>query len=181
MHLVLDAILHSYKGQFDAVAVASTGIIDKGILTALNPKNLGGLANFPLKESIARYTDKPIGLLNDVQAAVCAEYKEQDQSVIQNFLFITVSTGVGGGIILDGKLTTVQNGISGHIGHSLADPRGPVCGCGRIGCVEAIAAGRAIELVSFNGILLTPKQVFDLFHKNHEKDRTCAKIGFCYC
>lgn len=170
MHLVLDAILHSYKGQFDAVAVASTGIIDKGILTALNPKNLGGLANFPLKESIARYTDKPIGLLNDVQAAVCAEYKEQNQSVIQNFLFITVSTGVGGGIILDGKLTTGPNGISGHIGHSLADPRGPVCGCGRIGCVEAIAAGRAIELVSSQwNPPLTPKQVFDLFHKNHEK------------
>lgn len=54
MHKVLAEIVQQYQGQFDCVAVASTGIINNGILTALNPKNLGGLAEFPLKESIAR-------------------------------------------------------------------------------------------------------------------------------
>ena len=68
MHQTLAQLLKEYEGQFDYVAVASTGIINQGILTALNPKNLGGLAQFPLKDSIAQHTDKPIGLLNDVQS-----------------------------------------------------------------------------------------------------------------
>lgn len=170
LHHAIKQIMQSYAGQFDAVAVASTGIINNGILTALNPKNLGGLVDFPLQKSIALHTDKPIGLLNDVQAAVCAEYQDQDQSAVRNFIFITVSTGVGGGIILDGKLSTGLNGIAGHIGHTLADPNGPICGCGRRGCVEAIAAGRAIEREAKKWEKpCNPKEVFNLFHKNDEK------------
>ncbi|QIW15468.1 N-acetylmannosamine kinase [Pasteurellaceae bacterium RH1A] len=140
----LTQVLAKFAGRFDKVSVASTGIIQDGILTALNPKNLGNLAFFPLKESIEKHTDKSLYLMNDAQAAACAEYLGQDSQKVKNFAFITVSTGVGGGIILDGKLFTGQNGVAGHIGHSLADPNGEVCGCGRVGCVEAVAAGRAI-------------------------------------
>ncbi|MFC0308435.1 N-acetylmannosamine kinase [Gallibacterium trehalosifermentans] len=166
MHQALAHIVGQYQGQFDCVAVASTGIINNGVLTALNPKNLGGLAEFPLKASIARHTDKPIGLLNDVQAAACAEYKEQDATLIENFAFITVSTGVGGGIILQRQLLTEPNGVAGHIGHSLADPNGPVCGCGRRGCVEAIASGRAIEsAASLWDTPCLPKEVFARFRQ----------------
>lgn len=166
----LKKLVEDYDGQFDTVAVASTGIINKGVLTALNPKNLGGLANFPLKDCIARYTNKPIGLLNDVQAAVCAEYAKQDKSAVKNFLFITISTGVGGGIILNGELATGTNGIAGHIGHTLADPNGPICGCGRKGCVEAIASGRAIEGISSQWEEpCSPKQVFERFRNKDEK------------
>lgn len=142
LDIALAEILQKFEGQFDKVSVASTGIIQNGILTALNPKNLGNLAFFPLEESVKKHTDKPITLLNDAQAAGCAEFLRQDD--IENFAFITVSTGVGGGIILNRKLFTGTNGVAGHIGHSLADPNGEVCGCGRVGCVEAVAAGRAI-------------------------------------
>ncbi|MGY6772470.1 N-acetylmannosamine kinase [Gallibacterium sp. ZY190522] len=170
MHKVLAEIVQQYQGQFDCVAVASTGIINNGILTALNPKNLGGLAEFPLKESIARHTNKPIGLLNDVQAAACAEYKEQNADQVENFVFITVSTGVGGGIILQRHLLTEPNGIAGHIGHTLADPNGPICGCGRQGCVEAIASGRAIEAAtSVWEHPCSPKEVFERFRQRDEK------------
>lgn len=142
LDIALAEILQKFEGQFDKVSVASTGIIQNGILTALNPKNLGNLAFFPLEESVKKHTDKPVTLLNDAQAAGCAEFLRQDD--IENFAFITVSTGVGGGIILNRKLFTGTNGVAGHIGHSLADPNGEVCGCGRVGCVEAVAAGRAI-------------------------------------
>ena len=91
----LAQVLQTFQGQFDKVSVASTGIIQNGILTALNPKNLGNLAFFPLEQSIAKHTDKPITLLNDAQAAGCAEFLRQDD--VDNFAFITVSTGVGGG------------------------------------------------------------------------------------
>lgn len=170
MEQALEALLHDYADQFDYVAVASTGIINNGILTALNPKNLGGLAEFPLKASIAKHTDKPIGLLNDVQAAAYAEYQLQDAIQVPNFAFITVSTGVGGGIVLNQQLQTGPNGVAGHIGHTLADPNGPVCGCGRRGCVEAVAAGRAIEAVSSQwNPPCDPKEVFERFRKNDEK------------
>ncbi|WP_109077083.1 N-acetylmannosamine kinase [Aggregatibacter kilianii] len=170
MHHTLAQLLSDYAGQFDYVAVASTGIINKGILTALNPKNLGGLAYFPLKESLSKHTSKPVYLLNDAQAATYAEYQLQDKNNLQNFAFITVSTGVGGGLILNRQLLTEPNGIAGHIGHTLADPNGPVCGCGRVGCVEAIASGRAIEAVSKQwDDPCDPKEVFARFRKTDEK------------
>lgn len=170
LHNALEQVVKSYNGEFDYVAVASTGIINNGILTALNPKNLGGLAEFPLKDSIARHTDKPIGLLNDAQAATYAEYQFEDKSAVQNFVFITVSTGVGGGVVLNRQLLTEPHGVAGHIGHTLADPNGPMCGCGRRGCVEAIAAGRAIEAVSSQwNPPCSPKEAFELFRKNDEK------------
>ncbi|WP_439256914.1 N-acetylmannosamine kinase [Lonepinella sp. BR2271] len=170
MHEALGSLVQQYAGQFDFVSVASTGIINHGILTALNPKNLGGLAEFPLKDSIARHTDKPIFLLNDVQAAACAEYQELDPKKVPNFAFIVVSTGVGGGIILNGELQTGPNGVVGHIGHSLADPHGEMCGCGRRGCVEAVAAGRAIERDAQKwDNPCSPKEVFERFRKNDEK------------
>ena len=170
MHQTLAQLLSDYAGQFDYVAVASTGIINKGILTALNPKNLGGLAYFPLKQSISQHTSKPVYLLNDAQAATYAEYQLQDKNNLQNFAFITVSTGVGGGLILNHQLLTEPNGIAGHIGHTVADPNGPVCGCGRVGCVEAIASGRAIEAVSKQwDDPCDPKEVFARFRKTDDK------------
>ncbi|MEX4155945.1 N-acetylmannosamine kinase [Haemophilus influenzae] len=170
MHQALGKLLADYEGQFDYVAVASTGIINNGILSALNPKNLGGLAEFPLKASIAKHTDKPIGLLNDAQAATYAEYQLQNSEQVSNFVFITVSTGVGGGIVLNQILQTGSRGIAGHIGHTLADPNGAICGCGRRGCVEAIASGRAIEAVSSQWEdPCDPKEVFERFRKNDEK------------
>ena len=162
LDIALAEILQKFEGQFDKVSVASTGIIQNGILTALNPKNLGNLAFFPLEESVKKHTDKPITLLNDAQAAGCAEFLRQDD--IENFAFITVSTGVGGGIILNRKLFTGTNGVAGHIGHSLADPNGEVCGCGRVGCVEAVAAGRAIarDAAKWDNPC-EPPEVFDRF------------------
>ncbi len=169
MAQVLADIVQHYHGMFDAVAVASTGIINKGVLTALNPKNLGGLAEFPLSETIAKHTRHRIGLLNDVQAAAYAEYALLDKSAdkkVDNFAFITVSTGVGGGIILNRQLQIGPNGVAGHIGHTLADPNGPLCGCGRRGCVEAIASGRAVEAEAAKwDNPCDPKEVFVRFRQ----------------
>lgn len=144
---VLTATLTELLGPLaafaDYVAVASTGIIDHGVLTALNPHNLGGLDRFPLQSVIADITGLPVYLINDAQAAAWAEYLAYEQS-FADLAFITVSTGVGAGLVLNHQLITGARGIAGHAGHMLADPQGPTCGCGRRGCVEAIASGRAI-------------------------------------
>lgn len=129
--------------EADHVAVASTGIINHGVLTALNPDNLGGLNHFPLHQVISEITQLPIVVINDAQAAAWFEYKALDQAV-SDMAFITVSTGVGAGFVQKEILNTGARGIAGHAGHMLADPNGPVCGCGRKGCVESIASGTAI-------------------------------------
>ncbi|CNE08020.1 N-acetylmannosamine kinase [Yersinia nurmii] len=139
----LEQLIEPHRQQVDFVGVASTGIINHGYLTALNPANLGGLANFPLQACIEGIANLPCVLLNDGQAAAWAEYQALSIAV-NNMMFVTVSTGVGGGIVLNNKLYTGNQGLAGHIGHTLADPHGPMCGCGRRGCVESVASGTAI-------------------------------------
>ncbi|CNI67641.1 N-acetylmannosamine kinase [Yersinia mollaretii] len=147
--IALDTLIAPYRHLVDFIAVASTGIISGGRLTALNPANLGGLADFPLQECIQSIADLPCVLLNDGQAAAWAEYQalcdDRDSLIsVDNMMFVTVSTGVGGGIILNKKLLVGNHGLAGHIGHTLADPHGLQCGCGRRGCVESVASGTAI-------------------------------------
>ena len=124
------------------IAVASTGIIRDGVLSSINPSNLGGLEHFPLAAFLAKESGLAVTAVNDAQAAAWAEFQAQPD--VNDMVFLTVSTGVGGGVIQNGTLLTGSGGLAGHFGHTLADPAGPVCGCGRRGCIEAIASGRAI-------------------------------------
>ncbi len=139
----LSALVSPLQAHAQRVAIASTGIIRDGSLLALNPHNLGGLLHFPLVKTLEQLTDLPTIAINDAQAAAWAEYQALEGDVTE-MVFITVSTGVGGGVVSGGKLLTGPGGLAGHIGHTLANPHGPVCGCGRTGCVEAIASGRGI-------------------------------------
>ncbi|CAH0538849.1 N-acetylmannosamine kinase [Vibrio marisflavi] len=160
----LQRLIFSWKDKADYVAVASTGIIDGGELVALNPANLGGLNHFPLRSTIEELSGKPTAVINDAQAAAWAEYQSISQPVSE-MAFITVSTGVGGGLIVNGELVIGKHGIAGHIGHTLADPNGPLCGCGRKGCLESIASGRAIAAAGQEhfGDKCTGKTVFEHF------------------
>jgi N-acylmannosamine kinase len=165
----LAALVEPYQGKAQRVAIASTGIIDKGILTALNPDNLGGLNQFPLQATVENLTGLPSIVLNDAQAAAWAEYCHLSGQ-FKHVTFITVSTGVGGGIVINGELLTGPHAFAGHIGHIQADPNGPLCGCGRVGCIEAIASGRAIaagaqqELKGKNA-----REIFDEAHSGHSQ------------
>lgn len=138
----LQTLIAPFQARAERVAVASTGIIHNGVLTSINPANLGGLAQFPLVGFLSGITDLPVMAINDAQAAAWAEFCALPAG--DDMVFLTVSTGVGGGVVLNGKLQTGSGGLAGHLGHTLADPGGPLCGCGRRGCVEAIASGRGI-------------------------------------
>lgn len=150
-------------------AIASTGIIQNGVLTSINPSNLGGLSHFPLVDYLSTLTGLPGVALNDAQAAALAEY-QQVPHAIRDMVFITVSTGVGGGVIHNGQLVTGSGGLTGHCGHTLADPNGPRCGCGRIGCVEAIASGRGIAAAAEGELAgLDAKAIFAHAARGHEQ------------
>ena len=156
-------------------AVASTGIIQHGVLTSINPANLGGLENFPLTHTLTRITGLPGIALNDAQAAAWAEYQVLP-ATIGHMVFLTVSTGVGGGVISHGTLLQGPGGLAGHLGHTLADPNGPRCGCGRTGCVEAIASGRGIAAAARNELAgLDAKTIFA--HARQEHPQALALVN----
>src|SRR5471030_2183530 len=170
----LETLVSPFRQRVDFIAVASTGIINHGRLTALNPANLGGLADFPLQECIRSVADLPCVLLNDGQAAAWAEYQALNGEC-DNALFVTVSTGVGGGIVWNKKLLVGQHGLAGHIGHTSSDPQGPLCGCGRRGCAEGIASGTAIGAATQEWEQpVNAAQVFEMARAGH----TPAEISF---
>lgn len=116
----LKALVEPLRAEARQVAIASTGIIQEGMLLALNPHNLGGLLHFPLVQTLEAIAGLPTLAVNDAQAAAWAEYHALPDD-IRDMVFITVSTGVGGGVVCDGKLLTGKGGLAGHLGHTLAD------------------------------------------------------------
>lgn len=128
----------------DRLGVAVTGRVDaRGDWHAVNRATLQGIEAIPLGKIIA---DKigPASLVNDAAAATLAEAQFGSGVGLQNFGYITVSTGVGGGLFLGGRLHQSANGLAGHIGFSSSSLSLEMCGSGRFGTVESIASGNAI-------------------------------------
>ncbi|MCG9581305.1 N-acetylmannosamine kinase [Vibrio tubiashii] len=131
----------------DNIGISTTGLVTQQGISAINPETLAFPTPFPLAQVLQSIVGKPVSMLNDAQAAALFEYTMLETPV-KNMAFITVSTGVGGGIIIDGQLHQGQGGLAGHVGHMVIDPNGPQCGCGQTGCVESIASGTAIKKTS---------------------------------
>ena len=126
------------------IAVATTGVVREGHLTALNPLTFPIEDRFPLAAAIAQATGVAPMVINDAQAAAWGEYQYGAGRGCQTFAFVTISTGIGAGLVVDGRLLIGGAGLAGHLGHVVADHRGPPCGCGRRGCLETLASGSAL-------------------------------------
>jgi glucokinase len=108
----------------------------------VSPLNIPGWRDFPLRERLAeRFGGLAVRLHNDAICMAAAEHWRGAGRGTTAMLGIVVSTGVGGGLVLDGRIASGASGNAGHIGHVVADPDGPPCVCGGRGCVEAIARG----------------------------------------
>ena len=114
----------------------------EGIVTT--PPNLPGWHNVPLARLISERLNLPAWIENDVNAGALAEHRLGAGRGFQHVIMVAPGTGVGGGLVLDGKLYRGASGGAGEVGHMQIDPRGPRCGCGRYGCLEALASGRAL-------------------------------------
>ena len=89
---------------------------------------------------------------NDVNLAVFGEYEYGIGKIYNNIIFLSWGTGIGGGIIIDGKLMIGKNGFAGEIGHILIDPNGPLCNCGLFGCLESFVSGSALVKLAIDHI-----------------------------
>ncbi|MFE1444522.1 ROK family protein [Streptomyces sp. NPDC058739] len=145
---VIDALAaHGAWSGVRAMGIASAGPVDMAKGT-VSPVNIPAWRSFPLVESVRAHplvsdAVEPV-LLGDAVAMAAAEHWRGAAQGVANALCMVVSTGVGGGYVLDGALHPGPSGNAGHIGHICVDMDGPPCACGARGCVEAYASGTAI-------------------------------------
>lgn len=110
----------------------------------VSPVNIPGWRGYPLRRNLAkRFPGVPVRIHNDAIAMAAAEHWMGAAAGYANALGMVVSTGVGGGLIIDDQIVNGGLGNAGHIGHVVVNPEGPACGCGGRGCLEAIARGPA--------------------------------------
>ena len=130
--------------QLYGVSIGAAGAVDlgKGIIT-LSP-NLPGWRDIPLRDIVTERLGVKTWLVNDTNAAALAEHQLGAGQGISNLIYLTLGTGIGGAIIIDGKLYTGACGSAGEIGHMTVDVNGLGCNCGSIGCWETLASGTAV-------------------------------------
>jgi glucokinase len=114
----------------------------------VSPLNLPQWRDFPLRARLAELTGLPVFGDGDAKALALAEGWLGAARGVDNFMAMVVSTGVGGGIVLNGQLLDGESGNAGHIGHVIVEPNGRRCPCGGRGCLEAEASGPAIEAIT---------------------------------
>lgn len=132
----------------DAAEVGAAGVGCGGPMRwpagEVSPLNIPGWRGFPLRERLAAHLGCEVRLHNDAICLAVAEHWRGAAKGHDNALGMVVSTGVGGGLVLGGRLVDGASGNAGHVGHVVVHPTGPVCGCGGRGCVEAMASGPRI-------------------------------------
>ena len=126
------------------IGIAAAGIIDSGRgLITVSP-NLPGWHDVPLKDIVSEKFRVGVFLVNDACGAALGEHRFGAGRGVNNLILLTLGTGIGGGIIINGELYDGVSGSAGEIGHMIVDVNGPECGCGNRGCLEAFASGRAV-------------------------------------
>ena len=139
-----DKSLKKTKG----IGISCAGPLDlkKGIL--ISPPNMPAWRNIPLKRIFSRSFALPVAIDNDANCAALAEKIFGAGKKVNNLFYYTVSTGIGGGLIISGEIFHGASYDAGEIGHSVILPDGPKCNCGKRGCLEALASGTAIGRIA---------------------------------
>ncbi len=132
------------KAAIVGVGLSMPGPIDPQTGIIYNPPNLPGWDGYSLKPELESRFPFPAVFGNDANLAALAEHAYGAGRGHTDMIYLTISTGIGGGIIADGKLYAGYRGFSGELGHMTIDPDGPRCNCGNHGCLEAMASGTAV-------------------------------------
>ncbi len=140
---LVDLVAATRRGDEAVVGVGSGGPMARGGVT-VSPLNIPAWRDFPLRGRLAELTGLEVFVDNDAKALARGEGWVGAARGERNYIAMVVSTGVGGGIVVDGRLLDGADGNAGHIGHVIVEPEGRVCACGARGCLEAQASGPSI-------------------------------------
>ena len=203
---IIDSINHHIEmygmsvDQFDGIGLGSPGTINHEQGTIKGAYNLNWTNSvYPVRD-IQKGTGLPVTIENDANVAALGERWQGAGNNANDVVFVTLGTGVGGGIIANGQLLQGENGAAGEIGHVTVDPNGFQCTCGKKGCLETIASATGIVRVARDraseyagnselkamlddGQDISAKDVFDLAKKDDDlamivADYVCDSLGF---
>lgn len=142
------------RGQRDigGIGVASPGMVDSKNGIILNGVNLPDWDGISLQSELEERLGISVRLINDANAAAWGEYIYGAGRGSQSMVYVTLSTGIGSGLVLDGRLFLGTSSFAGELGHTVVDPHGALCGCGQRGCWETFASGTAIARIAHEAI-----------------------------
>jgi glucokinase len=130
--------------EVQAISLGAPGQVDPEAGVIIAAPNIAGWVELPLKRKMEEIFNVPVFLNNDANVAALGEWKYGAARGHANVFYITISTGIGGGVILDNHLLLGQRGLGTEVGHVVIMPDGPLCGCGKRGHIEAFASGTGI-------------------------------------
>ncbi len=141
------------KAEIGGVGIGAPGRLDLEAGRVVFLPNLpGNWPNVPLRETVAAQVHLPVCLLNDARAMTMGEWAFGAGRGAETMACFGIGTGIGGGLVLNGRLHMDLGGASGELGHQVVEPNGLPCGCGNHGCVEAYASGSAITAMGLNAV-----------------------------
>ena len=140
----IDSMMSTGSDGVQSIGICAPGPLDPRTGVVLNPPNLPCWRNFPLAERIRERYSVPVKVDNDANAAALAETRWGAAREFRYVFYATIGTGIGTGIVFDGAIYHGKTGSAGEGGHVSIDYSGPVCKCGKRGCIEVLASGTAI-------------------------------------
>ena len=132
------------RKKIHCIGICAPGPLDPRTGVIINPPNVPCWRDFPLADEVAKHYSAHVKVDNDANAAGLAEHLWGAGRGFRNIFFATIGTGIGTGIVLDGKIFHGRTGSAAEGGHVSIDLNGPVCNCGKKGCIEVLASGTAI-------------------------------------
>ena len=162
------------RDQLVGVGICAPGPLDAERGVALATPTIAGFTDLPLSAMLEEQTGLPVRLENDGIAAAVGEWRFGAGVGHRNLVYVTVSTGIGGGVVADGRVLRARRGMAGHVGHMTIVRDGEICSCGNRGCWEAYASGTAfarrarlraaspaVTTLGANGAAIDGRAVFD--------------------
>ncbi len=163
------------RGAVAGVGIGSPGPLDRKAGVVINTPNLGW-RNFPLRDLISNAVGLPATLDNDANCATYGEWWLGAARNVDDLVGLTLGTGIGGGIVLNGRIYHGISDVAGEIGHMTIDSTGRKCKCGNYGCLEAYASGPAIALRAVEGIEAGAETLLIEMVDNHLDSITAATV-----
>lgn len=155
--------------QVCGLGLCAPGPLDTEAGLALSTPTIDGFVDFPLRDQLAQRVPWPVILENDAIAATYGEWQQGAGQKKNNLVYITASTGIGGGAVIDGRLIHGRKGMANHFGHMMLTQDGPLCACGNRGCWEALASGTALDKRAGTIGFSNSREVFEASRQGNAK------------
>lgn len=148
----------THANAIEGIGICAPGPLDPSSGVVINPPNLPCWRNFPLSLKVSEAYGLPVKVDNDANAAALAETLWGAGRGYRNVFYATIGTGIGTGIVIDGRIYHGRTGAAGEGGHMTIDFDGSLCACGKRGCIETLASGPAIARSAMAQLIANPAQ-----------------------